>query len=179
QAKELLEAFIAGEDEAVAEVNRYYRDVQSATFALHDAQLVLARSYGFESWPKLKAYVDGVTIGRLTEAVRAGDVEQERGLLRVRPEPGTPEGPSSQRHPALHYAVLGRMPEMVRALMQAGADPHVPTAGIYALRDAACPRALALERGYGEIAAILREEEQRREAGRPIVNDTAVELRRA
>jgi hypothetical protein len=28
---------------------------------LHDAQLVLARSYGFESWPKLKAAVDGVT----------------------------------------------------------------------------------------------------------------------
>ena len=39
QAKELLEAFVAGEDQAVAEVNRYYHDVDLAKFALHDAQL--------------------------------------------------------------------------------------------------------------------------------------------
>ena len=34
QAKELLEAFAAGEGEAVAEVNRFYRDVDPALFAL-------------------------------------------------------------------------------------------------------------------------------------------------
>ena len=28
---------------------------------LHDAQLVLARAYGFDSWPKLKAFVESVT----------------------------------------------------------------------------------------------------------------------
>ena len=38
--------------------------------ALHDAQLVVARSYGFESWPKLKAYVDGVTVKRLADSGR-------------------------------------------------------------------------------------------------------------
>jgi hypothetical protein len=38
-----------------------HRDAR--TFALHDAQFALARAYGFESWPKLKAAVDGVTSG--------------------------------------------------------------------------------------------------------------------
>lgn len=179
QAKELLEAFVAGEEGAVAEVNRYSRDADSATFALHDAQLVLARAYGFASWPKLKAYVEGVTIGRLIEAVRAGDVEQVRAHLRIRPELVNREAPSSQGRTALHYAVLGRMPDMVRALVQLGADPHATTAGIYALRDAATPLAIAVERGDEEIAAVIREEEQRREAGRPTAQDTSAELRRA
>jgi hypothetical protein len=58
QAKELLEAFRGGEAAAVSEVNAHYRGADATTFALHDAQLVLARAYGFESWPKLKAYVD-------------------------------------------------------------------------------------------------------------------------
>ena len=69
QAKELLEAFRAGETDAVGEVNAHYRDANPATFALHDAQLVLARSYGFDSWPKLRARVDGVTLARLADAV--------------------------------------------------------------------------------------------------------------
>ena len=46
---------------AIAEVHAHYRGAESTTFALHDAQLVLARAYGFDSWPKLKAYVDGAT----------------------------------------------------------------------------------------------------------------------
>ena len=64
QAKELLQAFAAGEADAAAEVNAHYQGANPASFALHDAQLVLARSYGFDSWPKLKAFVDGVTVRR-------------------------------------------------------------------------------------------------------------------
>ena len=74
QAKELLQRFADGEAAAVTEVNAQYRDADPRNFALHDAQLVLARAYGFESWPKLKAFVDGVTVTRLIEAVRAGDL---------------------------------------------------------------------------------------------------------
>ena len=51
-----------------------------------DAQLVLARAYGFESWPKLKAYVDGVTVKRFEEAARNGDFARLRAMLRQRPE---------------------------------------------------------------------------------------------
>ena len=44
QAKELLASFVSGEAAAVAEVTAHYRDADPATFALHDAQLVLARA---------------------------------------------------------------------------------------------------------------------------------------
>src|SRR4029079_10431731 len=46
QAKELVEAFVAGEAGAVAEVHAHYHDADSTHFALHDAQLVVARAYG-------------------------------------------------------------------------------------------------------------------------------------
>jgi hypothetical protein len=68
---------------------------------------------------------------------------------------------------------------MVRMLMQSGADPHATTAGIYALRDAASPLAIALEREYEEIVAIIGEEERRRNAGRASEEEGVAELRHA
>jgi hypothetical protein len=86
QTKELLTAFRAGDADIVAEVNLHYRDgdADAGTFALHDAQLVLARAYGFDSWPKLKAAVVEVTVSRLSDAVRAGDSARD-GLARGTP----------------------------------------------------------------------------------------------
>ena len=153
QAKELLEAFRARATEAGAEVASHYRDADPATFALHDAQLVLARAYGFESWPKLKAYVEGATDQRLVAAVRAGDLAQVRVMLEARPE-------LSGRSGALHVAMLDRAPEMVRVLMAHGANARV---GIYPHRDATGSLTIATERGYDEIVAVIREAEQRRQ----------------
>jgi len=172
----MLDSFVAGEPHAREEVKRFYRDADGTKFALHHAQLVLARSYGFESWPKLKAFVDGVTITRLVEAVRAGDVEGVRAILRIRPELVNREAPSSAGCIPLHYAVLDRMPEMVRILMQFGGDPHVTTAGIHALRHAATPLAIATERGYDEIALIIHEAERQREASGQKATDVPAEL---
>src|SRR5262249_3747223 len=164
QAKELLKAFIAGQPDAVAEVNAHYRDADVATFALHDAQLALARAYGFDSWPKLKAYVDGVTVKRLAGAVRAGDLRQARAMLKARPELADMQMSYSDEHRPLHYAVLERAPEMTRLLMEHGADARK---GVYPHRDATSALTLATERGYDEIGAIILEEEQRRrDAGR-------------
>jgi hypothetical protein len=78
QAKELLERFRSGELAAVAEVRQFERSPNPSHFALNDAQRVLARAYGFESWPKLKAFVDGATVARFTDAVNAGDMAQVR-----------------------------------------------------------------------------------------------------
>src|SRR5262245_66046287 len=86
QARELLEAYRAQSPDAVLEVDAHHRTAAPDTFALHDAQFVLARAYGFESWPKLKAAVDGVTTTRLHEAVKKGDVGAVRALLARRPE---------------------------------------------------------------------------------------------
>src|SRR5499427_9610209 len=86
QARELLEAYRAQSPDAVIEVAAHHRTATPETFALHDAQFVLARSYGFESWPKLKAGVDGVTAIKLHDAIESGDLKAARELLRRRPE---------------------------------------------------------------------------------------------
>ncbi len=158
QAKELLDAFRSGEAAAIAEVNSHYRGADAGTFALHDAQLVLARAYGFARWPKLKAYVDGVTARRLVDAVRAGDLHKVQTMLRTRPELVNMDM-GEDEHRAIHYAVMNRSAEMTRLLMQHGADARK---GIYPHRDATGALTLATERGYEEIAAVIREEEQRR-----------------
>jgi hypothetical protein len=65
QAKDLLEAFRIGDLAATAEVKQFEWRAEPAAFALNDAQRVLARAYGFGSWPKLKAFVDGANVQRL------------------------------------------------------------------------------------------------------------------
>ena len=81
QAKDLLRDYRAGDAAAAAEIGRFERNPDPATFALNDAQRALARAYGFESWPKLKAFVDGVTVRRFAEAVQAGDIDRVRAML--------------------------------------------------------------------------------------------------
>jgi len=161
QAKELLAAFRAGEAEITAEVTTHCRGADAATFALHDAQLVIARAYGFESWPKLKAYVDGVTVAGLSRAVRAGDMERVRAMLAARPELVHMDMSEHNEHRALHYAVLDRNAAMVRVLMEHGADPHK---GIWPHRYATSAMTIASDRGYDEIVAILKEALERRKA---------------
>jgi ankyrin repeat protein len=158
QAKELLRDYLAGDANAVAEVNAYYRRAASGRVALHDAQLVLARSYGFDSWPKLKAYVDGATITRLGELVRADDLAAVRAMLKLRPELADMEMSYGNEHRPLHYAVMNRSAEMVRLLLRHGADPH---RGIHPHREETTALQMAVDRGYDEIADILRKEEQR------------------
>ena len=166
QAKELLDAFRAGDASAIAEVAAHYHDASPSSFALHDAQLVLARAYGFESWPKLKAFVDGATDQRLRAAVREGDMAAVRDMLHARPE-------LAARSNALHVAVTNRLPDLVRVLMAHGANARV---GIYPHREATSPLTVAVERGYDDIVAIIRDEETRRQAARAGVDTPSESL---
>jgi ankyrin repeat protein len=165
QAKDLLRAMRAGEPAAVAEVRTHYGSESPAsaeaakTFQLSDAQLVIARAYGFVSWPKLKAFVDGVTVSRFMAAVNAGDAERVKDLLRQRAELVHMDTAGNDEHRGIHYAVLRRDPAMVRLLMQSGADARK---GIWPHRDATTAYALANERDYQDIVAAIEEEEQRR-----------------
>jgi ankyrin repeat protein len=168
QAKELLRGFTAGEADAAGEVNAHYRAAEASKFALHDAQLVIARSYGFESWPRLKAYVDGVTIKRLAEAVRADDLAQVRAMLHARPELADSAMSYGDEHRPIHFAVMKRSPDMVQLLMRHGANARE---GIDPHRDATTAWTLAKERGYEEIVAIIEEEER----GRGEAESAAVE----
>jgi ankyrin repeat protein len=58
----------------------------------------------------------------------------------------------NDEHRALHYAVFARSPEIVRVLLEHGADAY---RGIYPHRDATSAITIARERGYGEIVAVI------------------------
>lgn len=100
---------------------------------LNEAQLRIARLYGFASWPKLKAHVDALGVaGQLKGAIDAEDLPLVRRLM--------------TRHPGLHRAPMGyaddgpltwvaecRVPrraptavrlEMARWMIENGSDVH-------------------------------------------------------
>jgi ankyrin repeat protein len=160
QAKELLDAFRSGDENATVEINAHYRGADSSSFALHDAQLVIARAYGFESWTKLKAFVAGVTSVRFRETVQAGDLASVRAMLAAR---------SELAHVGLHQAVVDRSVELVRLLMDAGANAR---SGIYPHRDATSALIIARERGYDEIVEVILQAEQKRRNPRTGMEDT-------
>jgi ankyrin repeat protein len=159
QAKDLLRDYRSGVDSAVAEVSQFEHSPNIATFGLSDAQRVIARTYGFPSWPKLKAFVDGATIARFINAVKASDLDQVRSMLASRPELVAVDTAANDEHRGLHYAVLGRDLAMVRLLMEAGADARK---GIFPHRDATSAVALAREREFHDVVAVIEEEERQR-----------------
>ncbi len=98
QARELLRAIRAGNEEAISRLRRHHSrwtTVDNATVrqlaALHDAQFVLAREQGFASWPKLKAYAEPLPFSRHTRlfvADVAWIMDRVHGLLRTRQSAG-------------------------------------------------------------------------------------------
>jgi ankyrin repeat protein len=171
QAKELLEAVRAGDAAAIAEARTHFRGAEPAAFALHEAQLVLARAYGFDSWPRLKAFVEGgsgaralikpveleTANGRDTwdtiVAASAGDVDTLRGLL-ARDRRLARAG--YWYAPAVHFAVREGHADAVRLLLDEGADPEGNGLNDRNLIE------MARERGYEAIAQMLEQERERR-----------------
>jgi hypothetical protein len=159
QAKEVLKLYRAGNEAAVAEVERFERSPDPANFALADAQRVLARAYGFSSWAALKNHVEGVNFERLIAAVKASDVAAVRRIAKARPD--LINHHDGSRGSVLHLAVMRGDEEMTRVLMQLGADARV---GIWPHRDATTAYAIAVDREYGEILATIEREEGHRRA---------------
>src|SRR5262249_7546497 len=106
----------------------------------------------------LREHPDLNTVSRLIAATRAGDIARVRTILDARPEIVNMDV-SDDEHRALHYAVLMRSVEMVRVLMEHGANPRI---GIYPHRIPTTALAIATERGYEEIVAVIREVEEKR-----------------
>ena len=169
QAKELLRDYRSGDAAAVAEVHRFELNPDKDTFALHDAQRVIARAYGFASWPKFKAFVDGANVTRFMEAAKAGNLALVRSMLASRPELIGMDTSANDEHRAIHHAVLQRDTAMVRLLMEAGADARK---GIWPHRDATSAMALARERDYSDVVAAIEEEERHRREEMSCLNAT-------
>ncbi len=84
-AKTLARDYWSGKADAVERVRALYpKPPAPHSFTLSDAQLVIARGYGFTR-PQLKRKIDSLTKSpaeRFKAAVEAGDVNQVRWLLR-------------------------------------------------------------------------------------------------
>jgi len=118
QAKDLLKAIRHGDAEAVAELAAYHPHPVAADEAkLADAQLVLARSYGASSWPRL------VQSCQLIDAIWADDVDTVRHLVERHPSLLVEDAGIGGRNwgPPMSYAAnLGR-DRMIMMLYQMGA----------------------------------------------------------
>lgn len=119
QAKELLKLSKSGDSEALQRVRKYHpRSAQlfdtrilSGGFALADAQLILAREHGFDSWSKFRRHVEELTresspiskFESAVEAIVAGDTALLASLLRENPQ--LVRARSTRLHQAtlLHY----------------------------------------------------------------------------
>ena len=80
QAKKLLKAYRGGSADAIDRIRPFIprlsnatdAEIQQAEFGLQDAQLVIAREYGFENWSQLKERV--IHLGQNTEEDTAKDI---------------------------------------------------------------------------------------------------------
>lgn len=98
QARELLRAIRAGNQEAISRLRRHHSlwtTVDDATVrqlaALHDTQFAMAREQGFASWPKLKTYAEPSSRSRharLFVADVAWINDRVHGLMRTRQSAG-------------------------------------------------------------------------------------------
>jgi hypothetical protein len=101
------------------------------------------------------------TVNQLAEAVKANDADRVRQILDAQPELLRTDMAYENEHQVLHYAVYGRLPEMVRLLMQRGADARK---GVWPHRAATTGLVIARDRGDSEIVAIIEEQENLRKS---------------
>jgi RNA polymerase sigma factor (sigma-70 family) len=105
----------------------------------------------------------------LGAACERGDLAEVTRILAEMPELARQDALSNDEHQPLHYAVYGNQVEVVRYLLEQGADP---LKGIYPHREATTARALAFDRGFTPIVeAIDRSLEEKRgasDAGRQL-----------
>jgi len=92
RAKELLSAWRAGDAAAIARVRVHAAHLaESASPRLADAQHVIAREHGFESWPTLKAHIEAARpldaqVDHFLGAIRDQSLAVARRVLTERPE---------------------------------------------------------------------------------------------
>ena len=166
QAKLILKGLQGGNRDVLQEICEHHPRwstssedaIQSARFTLADAQLVIARQYGFDSWPKLKAQVllrqdapSHEIVKRLRDAAGRGDLEQLNALLDAHPDLINEPGGQGVRT-ALHQAVFGKHEGAVKLLLDRGADPNIRCEG-----DNAMPLHFALEKAMFPIVRLLIE----------------------
>jgi len=96
---------------------------------LADAQLEVARRFGFPSWRSLKAHVDSLTIdGQLFDAARGGDAEKLQAMIEAYPDKLHVRN-KPYEHTLLHVAAHNGRAEAVELLLAHGIDPNTREKG--------------------------------------------------
>jgi hypothetical protein len=160
QAEELLKGHKAGDSAALRRICKQFgrfsnvpeAELRSAPFALGDAQFVLAREHGFESWTKFTEHIEELTregspvsiFEEAADAVVAGDAATLDRLLFQKPE--LAQARSSRAHAAtlLHYVSANGVEdfrqkspknavEITNMLLRAGAEVDAEIGGGTAL----------------------------------------------
>src|SRR5262245_23389133 len=130
-AKRLARAYWRGKPEAVVRVRVLHPNPPAPEdLALSDAQLVIARGYGFAGWPQMKRKIESLTKSPaelFKSTVEAGDVDRVRELLRSHPDLVSKinEPIFSFNSPAVHVA--RRNLELLDLLLAHGADLNART----------------------------------------------------
>ena len=116
QAKDLYRACLKGDPNALHRIRESHprfsgltlAEIAAAKIVLADAQLVIARESGFDSWPRLKLHVDSASrpTSSMHELVRADDVQAMREAVAQDPESVNELNESGL--PPLYTAALSR-----------------------------------------------------------------------
>ena len=128
QARELLDAARAGDATALARVREFHPRLSAlpdaewppARLMLSDAQLVMAREYGFPSWPRFKAHIDSANAAHRTRPfVREPQYYDDRahGLLEVLADGAAA---TLEQVRSWHPEYAGRTDEAIRAAATSG-----------------------------------------------------------
>jgi hypothetical protein len=133
EARALLKEWRTRQPEALDRIRRRhprFRDasdesISSGKFLLNDAQLVVAREYGFSNWAELKERINANTVaGLLQEAIHQDDRETVVRLLRANPNLlHIPLWSGNWGPPMSHAANLGKL-EIIKAIASLGARDH-------------------------------------------------------
>jgi hypothetical protein len=133
EARALLKEWRARNPEALERITRRhprFREADHAAigtgkFLLNDAQLVVAREYGFSNWAELKERINGNTVaGLLQEAIHKDDGDTVVRLLRAHPNLlDVPLWSGNWGPPMSHAANLGRL-EIIQAVASLGARDY-------------------------------------------------------
>jgi len=129
QARELLKQCKAGVADALDRVRRRHEkwktvvdEAVAARMKLSDAQLIIAREYGFSSWTQLKERINGSTVaGLINKGIRENDADGVTQLLKAHPNLlHVPVWSGNWGPPMSHAANLGRL-DMVKVIAALGA----------------------------------------------------------
>jgi ankyrin repeat protein len=165
EAKRWLKSVRAGDAAAMARLRQAFPEAPGSP-GLRDVQHALARERGFDGWQTLKASLESAAttdaplsreqaIAALLRGADAGDVTGVAAVLARHPdvidERGLVPGHTGMRT-ALHFATNGPHDEVMRLLLERGADPNVRCEG-----DWAFPLHFIAEKGRLDLVRLLIE----------------------